>query len=89
MGHIYSQADVVLCWLGGISEHCAVTITFLQDLADSATDYLTPGQVEHLWATTWDVAAPSVDAEALVQSAVEASAIILYKSPWFTRMWIV
>jgi hypothetical protein len=89
MGQIYQQADTVLCWLGELSTHRLWALEFLQVLAEEAPRYKKPDQVECYWAVLNDGLVPGVDVNMVVEAALETHVEAVYKSDWFTRLWIV
>jgi hypothetical protein len=89
MGQIYQQADTVLCWLGELSTHRLWALEFLQMLAKEAPRYKNPDDVEYCWTFLNDELVPGVDVNLVVEAALEAHVEAVYKSDWFTRLWVV
>ncbi|KAF2826634.1 HET-domain-containing protein [Ophiobolus disseminans] len=89
MGQIYHRADTVLCWLSETSGSRRVAMTYLLDLGNRANEYIKPDAMVNLWAITWDDLVPGADVDSVIRSAIEAKVEVIYRDPWFTRLWIV
>jgi WD40 repeat protein len=82
MPRIYSQAEVVLCWLGAEADNSGLVIDDLPTLGDFAQD-LTATMVLNLG----DVSLGSSVAVRNGQRLVEVARF--FRRPWFHRLWVI
>jgi hypothetical protein len=92
MGDIYSQAHLVILWLGPATDETGVLMNSLKQLEQESIKYACKDwkRTDERWKTLWSSIQPMLkDRHWNLESRQRAGLDFLLGRPWFKRVWIL